>query len=124
MTRKMRKNQQDQRHEQRKDVGIEIAPAQNIIQHELVYWRLQRGEEQGSENKPPKRYLSTVGRSLQPSEDDALIFFGSSQFFFCSIPSIAARTMGRARSIQFFVAFTQQILIGRPRVRPGALEMS
>src|SRR5262249_22542470 len=124
VTRKMRKNEQDQRHEQRKDVGIEITPAQNVIQHELVDWRLQRGEEQGSENKPPKRYLSAVGRSLQPSEDDAVIFFGGSLFFFCPIPSFATRTIGRARGIQFFVAFAQQILICRPRVCPGALEMS
>src|SRR5262249_21818049 len=115
---KMRKNQEDQCHEQRKDVGIEIAPTQNIIQHELVYRRLQCGEEYGAQNKPPSRYLFTVGRSLQPSADDAVIFFSSPQFFFCPIPSIAARTMGRARGIQFFVAFAQQILVGRASVCP------
>src|SRR5262249_55584249 len=78
---KMRKNQEDQCHEQRKDVGIEIAPTQNIIQHELVYRRLQCGEEYGAQNKPPSRYLFTVGRSLQPSEDDAVIFFQQSAVF-------------------------------------------
>jgi len=53
-----------------------------------------------------------------------VIFFSSPQFFFCPIPSIAARTMGRARGIQFFVAFAQQILVGRASVCPRALEMS
>src|SRR5262249_77706 len=121
---KMRKNQEDQCHEQRKDVGIEIAPTQNIIQHELVYRRLQCGEEYGAQNKPPSRYLFTVGRSLQPSEDDAVIFFSSQQLFLGAIRSMGARTMGRARGIQFFVAFAQQILVGRASVCPRALEMS
>src|SRR5262245_28709895 len=77
----------------------------------------------GPDNEPPKRYLSAVGRPLQFPEDDAVISFSSSQFVFCPIPSIAARTIGRARSSQFCVTLSQQIPVGGQSVCPGALVM-
>ena len=70
------------------------------------------GEEYGTDNEPPKRYLSAVGRPLQFSEDDAVMSFSGSQLVFCPVPSIAARTMGRARRSQFCVAFSQQVPVG------------